>query len=244
MGSTRTARCQNRSRGLALAGIAPYGIDMNPHVRDLTGQTFSYLAVVRRNGSDKQGTAMWLVRCVCGVEKTVRRSSLTTGDIKSCGCQNALAHTSHGHTVGRNRTPVYRAWESMIYRCTKPNSPAYVDYGGRGICVCERWLQSFEAFLEDMGPKPSSQFSLDRIDNNGHYEPGNCHWATRTTQMRNTRKNHSISIDKTTRTLAEWAELNNLKWHTVSNRLKLGWSYKDAVSLAPNGRLRYRLRSV
>lgn len=211
---------------------------MNPHVRDLTGLVFGHLTVLRRSGSDKHGTAMWLVRCRCGVEKRVRRSGLTAGDAKSCGCSNVSAHTTHGHTTRRRRTSIYRAWESMLYRCTNPNSPAFKNYGGRGISVCSRWRDSFEAFFEDMGPKPSKKHSLDRIDNDGPYEPGNCRWSTRITQMRNTRKSHKIAIDKETRTLAEWAERFGLKWHTVAHRLAAGWPPRHAVSEPPRGKKR------
>lgn len=131
--------------------------------------------------------------CDCGRVKSVAGSDLRRGAIRSCGCLRAesrqVANLRHGHAGerdGGHGTPEYQAWRSMRKRCNSPRTPNYQDYGGRGITVCERWL-TFEAFLGDMGLRPSANHSLDRIDNNGNYEPSNCRWATWSQQVKNRR---------------------------------------------------------
>lgn len=127
-------------------------------------------------------------------------------------------------THGLSYTPEYRAWQTMRLRCLVPSNPAYSDYGGRGITVCERWKDSCANFVADMGRKPSGRHELDRIDNNKGYEPGNCRWATRTENDRNRRSNRHLTHEGVTRTLAEWCEIKCLPRDTVQKRLAAGWS--------------------
>lgn len=110
----------------------------------------------------------------------------------------------------------------MIQRCTNPNATKFAEYGGRGIAICDRWRNSFEAFLADMGERPGSGFSIDRIDNDGNYEPGNCRWATDDIQSTNKRNNHLIEHDGVRLTLSEWARKIGVHRHTISNRLNAG----------------------
>lgn len=117
----------------------------------------------------------------------------------------------------------YESWRGMIRRCTNPKYALYKDYGGRGIKVCDRWLNSISAFTEDMGQRPPGGFYLERINNNGNYEPGNCRWATRKEQARNKRNNHLITLDGVTLTLAEWSERSGIHFGTILMRIKLGW---------------------
>lgn len=129
---------------------------------------------------------------------------------------------------GKYGSPEHRAWSSMIRRCTNPTQRAYKNYGGRGIVVCERWLKSFECFLEDMGRLPPDH-TLDRIDNDGNYEPGNCRWATKTTQANNTRRNHFIEHAGRRQTIAEWAMEIGVKHATLKRRIYKGLSLDRAL---------------
>ena len=141
---------------------------------------------------------------------------------------------------GLSYTLEYRAWQQMRLRCTNPKHAAYPAYGGRGITVCARWLASPQAFLDDMGPKPSPHHELDRIDNNRGYEPGNCRWATRKTNDRNRRNNRLLDFRGERLALAEWCERLNLPRDTVRKRLESGRSVEAALTTpvrqkAPNG---------
>lgn len=138
--------------------------------------------------------SFWLCRCDCGVEKEFQVAHVRTGNSKSCGCMR-LQLMREGNTIhGMSRTIEYSIWGGMIDRCYNPNSGNYRHWGDRGIVVCDRWRDSFEAFLEDMGKRPSPTHSIDRINNDGNYEPGNVRWATPSEQARNTRSSKTKNI--------------------------------------------------
>jgi len=131
----------------------------------------------------------WHCLCDCGKSTIASTGSLRSGHPKSCGCASLEVNVKHGYgRRGERRTPEYGTWQGMLNRCRNPKCKSYSYYGGRGITVCDRWRESFQAFLEDMGSKPSPTHSIDRIDNEGNYEPGNCRWATKAEQNRNQRK--------------------------------------------------------
>jgi hypothetical protein len=154
----------------------------------MIGQIFSRLRVVEIVSTGRK--AKWLCICACGTERTIRRDALIQGTTKSCGClvrehlKRGQERTTHGDCRQRP-TPEYRAWRGMKTRCMNPKKQHYERYGGRGITVCERWISNYEFFLADMGRKPSPKHSLDRINNNGNYEPSNCRWATKKEQIAN-----------------------------------------------------------
>jgi hypothetical protein len=174
---------------------------MAPFV-DLTGFKFERLTVKRQYGYDARHKTLWLCLCTCGNYSIVTTSNLRAGSNKSCGClkreraielsktlaQQGIHAIKHSHAK-QGLTPEYNSWRGMIDRCTNPNADNYRYYGGRGIKVCEKWL-AFDKFLVDMGerPQPKKQYSIERQNNSGNYEPDNCYWATKKTQANNRRK--------------------------------------------------------
>jgi hypothetical protein len=208
--------------------------------RDLQGQTFGRLTVLGPAKVEGPWKCVlypdrWECACECGEVVVVVAKELFRQDnkaTKSCGCLRrdniARLRFVHGQS---HKSREYVSWQHMLRRCDSPSRPGWENYGGRGIKVCERWRQSFVAFLEDMGPKPSPKHSLERIDNDGDYEPGNCRWATRVEQSRNRRSTRFIEYQGETLSLAEWADRLGISHAVLLGRLnKGGWSVERAFT--------------
>lgn len=194
---------------------------------DRSGNIFGKLTVLYYAGSRK-GRKMWMCGCQCGSAKVVDGSHLVRGNIRSCGCLQT-SHQASRSNHGLSGTSEYAAWNEMLRRCSNPSHISWPNYGGRGITVCERW-KDFRNFIADIGAKPSRRHSLDRINNNGNYEPGNCRWATVIQQHNNTRTNKRFECNGETRTVAEWSQETGVKYSTIRERLKRGWPVFLAIS--------------
>lgn len=153
---------------------------------DLTGKRFSRLLVTGYS-HNLNGKVWWQCNCDCGNTKAVPGDNLKLGKARSCGCYRAEQLTKDRVAVKREDHSSYKTYFSMLARCYNTNDKGYVNYGGRGISVCEHWRESFDNFANDMGPRPSREYSIDRIDNDGNYEPSNCKWSTDKEQASNRR---------------------------------------------------------
>jgi hypothetical protein len=197
---------------------------------DLTGQEFGFLKVLGDHKiRDAKGTSkvLWDCVCVCGEKRSVIGSALLAGKHKSCGCKQAelrsIANTRHG----KSQASEYRTWGAMKKRCLDPNSVDYPAYGGRGIKIHPSWMTP-ENFFRDMGPRPQG-CSLDRINNDGNYEPGNCRWATPTEQSRNRRSNIYFELREFKGTLKAITTHFGSNYVRAWRRLKRGWTLEQAV---------------
>ena len=196
-------------------------------IKDLTGQRFGRLVVVKRHPITSQwGNLLWECQCDCGKTSVARSNNLIAGKTASCGCGRVEHHITHG----KRHSPEYYAWANMIQRCTTPTNPGYAFYGGRGIKVCDEWLKSFEVFYADMGPRPSADHSVERRDVNGNYESSNCFWATKTQQNNNTRRNVYYEFGGRRITEAQLAHEHGLSQQTLRGRLARGMTLEEALA--------------
>lgn len=195
----------------------------------MAGQKCGSVTAIRETGKCSDGKAKWLFACDCGKEFEVSGSKVRGGEVHTCpSCSKErvrLARTKHGE----RQSVEYRTWTHIKSRCLNEKVPEFGHYGGRGITICERWIDSFENFLADMGKRPAGRYSIDRIDVDGNYEPSNCRWANAQEQQNNKRNNRKIAINGSIKNMAQWADENGLRHETVFKRIKRGKNGEDLI---------------
>lgn len=206
-------------------------------ILDLTGQRFERLLVVCFAGRTAKDQVAWECLCDCG--KTCYRTShelrnkVERSRRRSCGCLALDATKERSITHGKTKTPEYQSWRTMIERCENPNATGYENYGGRGIKICESWRKSFASFFQDMGKRPGLDYQIDRIDNDGNYEPTNCRWATIKEQANNRRKPKPrlvIAFNDMELTIEQWAERLGISVNTIYARRWKGWPVERVLA--------------
>lgn len=202
-----------------------------PEIIDISGERFGCLVAIEEVGRDSKRSALWSYRCDCGAEGEKAgwrlRAKKTWKFCEAC--------VPKGPRGGVWRTREYRTWEAMKARCYNKRQWNYASYGGRGIRVCARWVNDFAAFLADMGQRPTPKHSIERKDVNGHYEPGNCYWATDTEQRRNKTTTVYVEHEGVVVKLVDLVEQRGLSRGIVYGRLKMGWSLADALTVPKRG---------
>lgn len=202
---------------------------------DLTNKVFNRLFVEGKCEYKKGKHSYWICKCECGKVKEVRTDKLISGNTKSCGCFSRfkLGQESLRKTHNLSHTPIYNLWLGIKNRCNNENSEDYKDYGERGIKIFEEWINSFEKFydyiINNLGDKPSSEYSLDRINNDEGYIPNNIRWATILEQANNRRNNRILEYNGEKYTVMEWSRKVGINRLTITKRLKRGWSIEKAL---------------
>lgn len=193
--------------------------------QDLTSRTYGRLTVIRRvENAPGSPFPRWLCKCECGNETIVRGDYLRHGITKSCGCYRKDKSLTSHRIHGQYKTRLYRIWARMKTRCLTPTADGYENYGARGIKICDEWRDSFKEFYDwAMSHGYDDTKTIDRIDNDGNYEPGNCHWATRREQSNNTRRTIHLTIQGKTHTISEWADISGICRTTIYNRYRNCW---------------------
>ena len=191
---------------------------------------------------DASGCKIGLFRCNykgCANEFQTTIIYIKNNRIKSCGClQKEKAKETcikRNTTHNASYTKEFRIWVKIKERCYGDYCKEYKYYGSRGIIMCDRWLNSFENFLEDMGKRPSDKHTIDRIDNNGNYTPENCKWSTMKEQCRNRRNNHFLLFNNELKTISEWSEITGLSISAINGRIKRGWVMEEMLTIPPRG---------
>lgn len=206
---------------------------MPPKNWQLEGQKFGRLTAIEIAGQNKDGRVIYKCLCECGKYVPILAKLLSNGATRSCGCLKSditkERNTKAGKAHGQAASPTYSSWRAMLRRCLIPGSPSYEHYGGRGITVCERWMD-IRNFIEDMGIRPGTRYSIDRIDCNGNYEKSNCRWATKKEQSRNRNCCHKVTLMGRTATVAEWSEISGIPDSTIYQRLAKGMPVEEVFS--------------
>lgn len=192
---------------------------------DIAGERFGKWVAISLHPVRKNKRTLWLCRCDCGTEKAVLTCHLVSGRSKACLSCKPKGEASPRFKHGSTKHPLYYSWRNMLDRCRNPNNEDWHLYGGKGVTVCAAWAKDFLKFVEDMGPKPTSPHSIDRIDSNGNYEPQNCRWATAKQQARNMSRNRHVEHRGDTVTLAEACERTGVNYGAARWRLNNGHAW-------------------
>lgn len=200
---------------------------MSKTIIDLSGRRFGRWVVISKSGK-RHNQTYWWCRCDCGTLREVNPVSLKNARSTSCGCYKRELMKKRDVAHSKTHSVEYNTWTRMKNRCCNHKSSDYKHYGGRGIKVCDKWVNSFESFLADMGKRPKGM-SIDRIDVNGDYCPENCRWADNITQMNNRTNNKYLTYKSQTKTMSEWAREKGLSPGTLLARLKRGWSIEESL---------------
>jgi hypothetical protein len=202
-------------------------------MKDITGLKYGKLTVLEKTVQKSNREYLWKCLCECGNIHFALKGNLERGMVRSCGClyKEMVCKRGLKHGQSTNRTLVYRRWQSMKDRCENPNQKYYLNYGGRGIKVCDNWLgkNGFINFFNEMGNPPTSEHTLDRINVNDGYYAENCRWATRMEQSNNMRTNRRYEYNGVIDTIANLSRKYNINANTIIGRIKRGWSIKKAI---------------
>lgn len=198
-------------------------------LKDETGKRYGRLTVLRREGKNISEQATWRCLCDCGNETVQAGITLRNGAVVSCGCYHAEISGTLNYKHGHSQKGIYRSYKEMVRRCTDPRHIGWKTYGGRGIKVCQRWLDDIENFITDMGPTWKKGLSIERRENDGNYEPGNCYWATMKQQNNNKSDNRIVEYNGKKQTLTQWADEVGMSCQALKARLDMGWTVHDAL---------------
>lgn len=210
----------------------PTFIALPKKAKDIAGQTFGRLTALGPISRTPNRQIMWLCQCDCGNTTTVRSNHLLAGATVSCGCVHRESTINRNTTHSMCGTRMYTIWKGIIQRCCNSSSENYSGYGGRGIQIFPEWRNSFDAFHDHVRRLPhfsEEGYTIDRIDNNGNYEPGNLKWSTQTEQARNTRSNRLLTFDGRTQCLSAWEDEMGLRKGQLWERLHRGWPTERAL---------------
>lgn len=208
----------------------------NKHrIKDLKGQRFGKILVKEYVGSENK-RSMWLCLCDCGKEKIISSKNILTNNVRSCGCLKEKGFIKGDVVKGACGNRLYKVYKDMIHRCYYPSEKEYKNYGGRGIKVCDEWLADFHSFSKwafengyDINA-PFGKFTIDRIDNDGNYEPSNCRWVDMKTQLNNTSCNVKLTANGETMTIAQWARKLSVNDRTLQSRHRKGMSDEEIIN--------------
>lgn len=234
----------NLTRGLTRSCGCFHNEDLSARrTVDLTGQRFGRLTVLERSKNQKKKGTVWTCKCECGSLVDVSAGHLKDGHTKSCGClvkekaSYRISHASRNVKHGMTNTRIYRIYHKMYLRCYSKDNPAYHNYGGRGITICQEWLgeHGFENFADwSMKNGYADNLSIDRKDNEKGYSPDNCRWATAKEQANNTRSTVFLTYKGETKSASEWSEITGIRQDTLTYRKRHGWTDEECIEIPLN----------